>query len=354
MDNTPVYYDGTKLLSLKDLEGNKPEIFISTSNRSAGKTTYFQRLLMNRFLKRNEKFMIVYRYKYELQSVADKFFKDIQTLFFNNYTMSEKKRASGSFVELYLEHNETKEAISCGYAVALSCVDSLKKYSHFFSDVGSMFFDEFQSETDSYLKQEVAKLMSLHTTVSRGHGKQSRYVPVYMVSNPVSILNPYYDQLKITDRLQENTKFLKGVGWVMEQGHNESASKAQSQSAFNRAFACNDYTDYQTQGKYLLDNNAFIERLSGNYRLLLTLIYNGQLYAVKAFDELNLVYIDDKGDINAKEIIAVTDADHNINYVSLHANMYWILYLRRMFNLGVMRFKNQRCKDCFLTCVSNY
>lgn len=43
------YYDGTKLLSLKDINGNLPEIYICTSNRSAGKTTYFNRLCVNLF-----------------------------------------------------------------------------------------------------------------------------------------------------------------------------------------------------------------------------------------------------------------------------------------------------------------
>ena len=39
-----VYYDGTRLLSMKDLNGKKPEIFIVTTNRTLGKTTYFRRL----------------------------------------------------------------------------------------------------------------------------------------------------------------------------------------------------------------------------------------------------------------------------------------------------------------------
>ena len=43
------YYDGTKLLSLMDINGKRPEIYISTSNRSAGKTTYFNRFFVNRF-----------------------------------------------------------------------------------------------------------------------------------------------------------------------------------------------------------------------------------------------------------------------------------------------------------------
>ena len=44
------FYDGTKLLSLKDLNGNTPEIFMCTTNRSAGKTTYFNRYCVKKFL----------------------------------------------------------------------------------------------------------------------------------------------------------------------------------------------------------------------------------------------------------------------------------------------------------------
>ena len=51
-----IYYDGTKLLSIKDINGNTPSLYICTSNRSAGKTTYFNRLLVNRFLDKGEKF----------------------------------------------------------------------------------------------------------------------------------------------------------------------------------------------------------------------------------------------------------------------------------------------------------
>ena len=49
------YYDGTKILSMLDINGNKPELYLITSNRSGGKTTYFGRLCVNRFKKKGEK-----------------------------------------------------------------------------------------------------------------------------------------------------------------------------------------------------------------------------------------------------------------------------------------------------------
>ena len=76
------YYDGTKLLSLTDLQGQRPEIYICTSNRTAGKTTYFNRLVLRRWEREKRKFGLLYRFNYELDDCADKFFKDINPLFF--------------------------------------------------------------------------------------------------------------------------------------------------------------------------------------------------------------------------------------------------------------------------------
>ena len=69
------YYDGTKLLSMKDINGELPEIYMCTTNRTGGKTTYFSRLVVNKWRKGQGKFCLVYRYNYELDNCADKFFK---------------------------------------------------------------------------------------------------------------------------------------------------------------------------------------------------------------------------------------------------------------------------------------
>lgn len=341
-----MFYDGTKLLSLKDLNGNQPEIYMCTSNRSGGKTTYFSRLLVNRFIKYKEKFGIIYRYNYELDDVADKFFKDIGELFFSGYEMESKRRANGIFHELFLNGE------SCGYAVTLNSADTIKKYSHFFSDIQRLLFDEFQSETNHYCTDEVKKYISLHTTIARGHGKQTRYVPVFMCSNPVSIINPYYVNMGISSRLQESTKFLKGNGFVLEQGFNESASKAQAESQFNRAFANNEYVAYSSQAVYLNDNKAFIEKPEGNSRYIATLKYKGCNFAVREYTESGYLYCDDRVDMTFPTKIVVTCDDHSINYVMLKRNDFMITNFRYLFERGCFRFKDLRCKEAILTALS--
>ena len=340
------YYDGTKLLSMLDINGNKPEIFMCTTNRTGGKTTYFGRLCINRFLDKNEKFGLLYRYNYELDDIVDKFYKDLGSLFFPSYTMTSKRRAKGTFQELFLNEK------SCGYALSLNNADQIKKYSHLFSDIQRMIFDEFQSETNHYCDNETKKFISIHTSIARGQGEQVRYVPVYMLSNPVSIINPYYVEMGISGRLKDDTKFLRGDGFVLEQGYIESASIEQKNSGFNRAFSKNSYTAYSSECVYLNDNKAFVEKPTGKSKYLCTLRYKGSDFALREYTENGLIYCDDKADSSFLTRISVTTDDHNINYVMLKRNDFFLSNLRYFFEHGCFRFKDMRCKEAVLSALS--
>lgn len=340
------YYDGTKLLSLKDLNGKTPEIYMCTSNRSAGKTTYFARLLVNKFFNNVDKFCIVYRYNYELDDVADKFYKDIEKLFFPGTVMTSKRRANGIFHELYIDGE------SCGYAISLNSADQLKKHSHLLSDVKRMFFDEFQSETNHYCNDEIRKLISVHTSIARGAGQQIRYVPLFMCSNPVSIINPYYVEMGISERLNNTTRFLRGDGFVLEQGYVESAAKAQKESGFNRAFAKNQYVAYAAECVYLNDSQAFIDKPTGKSRYIVTLRYKNTDYAIREFADSGIIYCDDRPDSSFRDRVTVTTEDHEINYVMLKRNDFFLASLRYYFEKGCFRFKNLKCKEAVLKALS--
>lgn len=344
--NDTKYYDGTKLLSLLDLDKKKPEIYIVTTNRTGGKTTFFGRLLVRRWEKDRKKFCLIFRYSYELEDIPDKFFKDISDLFFPEYVMTAEKRAKGAFVELYINEEP------CGYAVALNNADMVKKYSHLLSDVDSMLMDEFQSETGKYCPKEIRKFISIHTSVARGQGKQVRYVPVYMLSNTVSLINPYYTELGISNRLQTNTRFLRGHGYVLEQGFVESASNAQLESGFNRAFANNEYIGYSAQNVYLNDSTAFIARPEGVSRPIVNLKYLNQVYGLKEYSALGIIYCDTKPDQTLRDNIVVTTEDHSINYVMLQRNDFLLTNLRTLFEHGCFRFQNLMCKEAVLKALS--
>ena len=323
-----------------------------TTNRTGGKTTYFNRFVVNKFIKNKEKFGLIYRFNYELDNVAEKFFNDIKTLFFQDYVMTSERRANGIYHELFLQKVNEKIKYSCGFAITLNSADQIKKNSHLFSDIQRLLFDEFQSETNHYCPNEVRKLISIHTSIARGGGKQVRYVPIYMIGNPVSLINPYYVELGITERLRGNTKFLRGEGFVLEQGYVDSASQAQKESGFNRAFSNNSYIKYSAENFYLNDNTALIEKPVGKSKYMCTIKYEGKEYAIRQFTDLGIVYCDNRVDNTFPYKIALTTDDMNINYVMLKTNEVFIYNLRYYFDRGCFRFKDLKCKEVILKMLS--
>ena len=339
-------YDATKLLSQTDINGKKPTLFISTTNRSSGKTTWFSRYLVKRFKKYGEKFMIFYRFSYELSDVADKFFKDIGSLFFPNDDMTQKMRAKGKYTELFL--NE----VSCGYAVALNDADGLKRYSHLFSDVARVLIDEFQSETNHYCSDEVRKFLSLIVTISRGQGKQVRYVPVYMIANFITLLNPYYIHLGIADKLSLKTNFYKGDGFVLEQSFYAEVASLQEENGVLRAFSDNVYSQAAREKIYLNDDETFIQEPEGKARYIATLIYDGQRYSVREYKDKGVLYCGATYDATFPKVLAITTDDMDVNIVSIKQHSFLVSMFKTYFQYGAFRFQNQACKSAIFKLLS--
>lgn len=354
MKTNNTYYDGTKLLSMTDINGNKPEIYICTGNRTAGKTVYFTRLIFNRYLKKGEKFIVLYRYTYELDDVAEKLFGDVSKLFFQGLELKSVKKNKGQYTELHLirNHDDTTSEI-CGYAIALNCADSVRKMSHIFTEVTSILFDEFQSESGKYVPNEITKFISIHTSIARGRGEMVRYVPVYMISNAVSMINPYYTNLGISTRLRNDTKFLRGDGFVLENTFNETASKMQKTSSFNRAFANDKYIQYSSENVYLADNQTFIEmpQTSKNFYHC-TLKYMDKYYGVREYYEDGIIFVSESADKHAKLKIAVTLDDMTPNYLTQVKYDAVIDSYRRYYLKGIVRFSSLESKECFLKFIS--
>lgn len=340
------YYNGQRLLSTLDLRKQKPEIYMVVSNRTDGKTTYFGKKMLDEFISDGKQFGILTRYNMELADINKNFYDDIGSLFYNNAEFEAKPRARGAYYELYFE------GATCGYAYSLNQADRMKKMSHVFNHIDHYLFDEFQSESNTYCANEIQKFISVHTTIARGQGKQTRYVPVYMCSNPVSLLNPYYTELGISSRLRADTKFLRGEGFVLEYHYNESAAKAMKQSAFNTAFEKNHYSSYQSEAVYLNDSYSFIEKPLGRSKYLCTLKYKSKLYGIREFAEEGLVYASDKADPTFPFRIAVTTEDHEINYIMLKNNSFFISNMRFLFERGCFRFNNLNAKEAVLCALS--
>lgn len=340
------YYNPSKLLSLKDLEGKTPEIFICTTNRSAGKTTAFTKLLIDNFIENGKKFIVLYRFKNELKGCSNKIFSSVKELFYPDYSMYEKSEGDGAFVRLFLEKNNASE--HCGYACAINTADKLKRYSNELSDACVMFYDEFMSETNIYAPREVEKFISLHTSIARGGGSQCKYLPVYLCGNCVTLLNPYYCALGVFERLRKDTKYLRGKGWVLEQGFNEYAAEASRNSAFNIAFSGSDYIAYSTENIYLRDSEKLIGKPPGKSRYVCSIISNKGNFSIREYD--GVMYVCSSCDMNYP--IRYTLESESLAGGERLLSDSFINIMRNYFRHGKFIFENQTCKNIIFKFLS--
>ena len=286
------YYDGTKLLSMQDINGNRPGIYISTSNRSAGKTTYYNSYLLRKFIQAGEKFAIMKRYVDDVPTTGVNFFGALDVpadispgiaRLYQGHEMKQEGKRGDAYSVLKYDGN------ICGYVLCLNRANRIKQSSNLLSDIQTILFDEFVPETGQYVSNEIDKFLSIITSIARGGGKQQRYLRVILISNYVSLMNPYYEAMGITERLKPDMKYMKGDGYVVEQVVNEDARDAVEKNAIIRAFKRgSSYTDYLTGGHYLLDNSALIEIMKGESSYICTLDYHGKTSIITVLIKLML------------------------------------------------------------------
>lgn len=336
-----MFYNGQRLLNKLDLNGEKPELFFCTGNRASGKTTFFMRYLINNYLKYNKKFCILYRFKQQLKNCDAKIFSDVQELFFPSFHFSSSNLCENSIFELLCDGNQ------CGYAIAINCADTIKLSSHLLHDVDTIFFDEFQSETSHYCNNEILKFLSIHTSIARGGGKMRRYCPVIMCSNTVSLLNPYFAELNILSRLKNDTKILRGNGYVLEQSYISDAEKEISKSGITKAFNKSNYIHYQSQNIYL-DNQSLIEKPSGNFRYFCTLKWGNQYFSLRYYNTTNIYYCHRNIDVTYPLKICCRTEDMEEGYMHKNTMPLFINNLRFAFNSGNFRFQDLNCKNAIL------
>lgn len=335
------YYDGSKLLNMKDLDGETPFFYITTGNRNSGKTTYYNKLLFDDFLQNNNQFILITRYSNELKGCALNYFDSIQDLFFNEYSVKVENICDGLFRSLHAYKGEIDLGV-CGFVVSLSGSDKVKRFSSTFRYVYNAYMDEFQSENGIYLTDEVSALQSIIQSVFR-----LRKGRCFMASNAISVLSPLFCAFGIDKRIQPDTRYMRGTGWVLELNYNEDAAEHTITSSWGKAFKNSSYSKYSS-GINFSDNKFFvIGKQTEPFKHILTLAYNNKYYGLEYLHRKGFFFISENGNPNDIQIIATSISQHNEN--SVLSNALTIKgQMREAFDNGLVRFQTLQAKDAFL------
>lgn len=344
------FYNLDSIKNVKDLDNDEPILRMIIGNRSAGKTT----ALLIESLKnvQNDKQVVfLYRTQDEISS-SGKMYEDILDSCPDYGKVVTNKSIVKGLISAMMLHDKDDNVKLLGYAVYFNNTDKLKKYSPMFKDVELIVFDEFVLENNGYLKNELTKFESTLRTICRGKGKQVREVPVYMLGNYVTLLNPYFIFFGIHKRLRDNTKFLRGHGWVAQFVVNKDAQNALNLCKLGIIFKDSIYQISSADGIYMCDATAFVESVSGNSRYIFTLVCGKDSYAVREYPEKGIVYIDRTVDQSCKYRFTFDASSHNTGTLMLSSQSFIYDYLKRSYDLGLLRFKDLKCKDIVLDILS--
>lgn len=216
------FYDGSELLSR-----SKYKIFFSLGGRNIGKSTFWQRFIIRHFIKDNEKFIIIVKYKDDLSMFAANYFSQKwMNDFYPDYEIMFKR--GKYYIRLKSVKTDEEDMKTgwklCGYALALNMNASIKSTTTF-QDATNILFEEFMPLEDKYIgsKKDPLKeprlLTSVYQTIARGEkGKHTRKVRLICISNNYTMNNPYFTYYGILNMVTSNPNSIYQRFYTFDKG----------------------------------------------------------------------------------------------------------------------------------------
>ncbi len=340
-----------------------------TGKRSTGKSTGVAIFLICEYYRTGQGWIYVRRTKDTTDLTCKDWFDNACDIINAEYNIGVKVTCKGGFYyisdksDIIVDDSEEEILIEpqreehvAGRVIPLSLQQKFKGSN--LSMFDWIVYDEFIAFAgESYLGtsndiiREYKALMSLYETADRGIGIAHRNaVKIFCLGNNDSYYNPVYIALGADKYLRTDTKILspKGEEWLVQQLAPEDAPNAEEyKDSVGYKLADARTRAYAYENKADQDNN-FIENVEGSLKALFCLVFDGFKMTVYQYKDGLFVA---PGQHTMSQTIALTKADHTPDYrLATGFNGYEIRQLRKLYEDGHVRFKDQKCKYC----IDNY
>lgn len=327
-----MWYDGSKVIE-------KGALFsFIIGGRGIGKSFFWKKYCLERFLECGEQFIYLRRYKEELK--PDK----MRRLFYD-------LKAEGYFPDNQISIKGREIRIDdkvCGYIQSLSTANIAKSDS--FPQVQTILYDEFLIETGTYhyLKNEPEAFIGFYETVARNRPD----VQAVFLSNAITITNPYFSYFNLKTPMKGARIWRRGEVLV-DMPRDEEFIEMRKKSRFASLIEGTAYSDYSIENQFLLDNDTFIERKTDKAQCIFTLSMNRNIIGVWVDSDTGLMYVSNDIVPNVWRYSLSTEA-HGLNTILVGRRMrpYHIAFMIDQFKAGALRFENQKIKGLMLTYLS--
>lgn len=234
--------------------------------RGVGKTFGAVKFVTSQFIKKNEQFAYIRRYKSDLKNSVPTFFTSIQ----NNGLFEENHLYNKGNI-FYCDNK------ICGYAMTLSTAQDLKSSN--FDNVKNIIFDEFiinEGQKKYYLHNEVETFLNLIETIAL-----MRKVKVFLLGNAGNIItNPYFLYFNLQIPYNTDIKLYKNGLILVQYMKNEEYRNKKRTTDFGKLVAGTSYEKFAIEN---IDNHLsknFIEKKKGTAKFSFAFIYNNEIFGV--------------------------------------------------------------------------
>ena len=330
-----IFYNPNKMLSYNSF------LSFIVGARGVGKSYALAKYCIQRFIKTGEQFVYVRRFNSELDTAFPKFFDNFKTNGeFKEHTFVCKKIDK---LNTFIIDNKV-----AGFAVAITTATILKSTS--FPLVKNIIFDEFIIEKGNYhyLKNEPSKFLDLIETIAR-----LRDVRVFLLSNAVTITNPYFEYFHLQLGYKSEFKVCKrdknGEPLILVQYiTNEAYADEKANTRFGQLTQNTTYGDYAIKNKWYLDDTKFVEKRTGNTYCVSTFVVNGISYGLWFDRKSGLRYLSMAYDPTNPCRFAIDDKSHNLDTVLESARKNtWFMMAVKLYKIGLLRFESIEIKNKF-------
>lgn len=296
-------------------------------NRGGGKTYGAKKYCIDRFLKYEEEFVYLRRYKEEIKNIKN-FFDDIEGVYPDHKF---KVRGRDILIDDYV----------AGHVVTLSTAKISKSVSY--SNVSTIVFDEFILDKGyyHYLPDEVTYFLDLYETIARMRDN----VKVFFLSNALTITNPYFLYFNIKIPYNKNISHKGDI--LIEMVQNKAYIDAKKNTRFGKMIEGTAYGNYAINNEFFRDDKTFVEKKTGDCKYYFGFKYMSTKYGVWLAIDEGKIYVSTDYEPKFPIMYALTKADHNANTLlidSIKRTRPFNFFLKN-FQMGNVYFESVNIKN---------
>lgn len=325
--NNNMFYNGHDLRTYNRLHN------MIVGVRGHGKTYYWTNECIKLGLQEKDiSFVVLVRYKEDILNLKDGWWSIVEHLY-PDYMFYTKRNI------IYARNS--LETFPIGEFISLRDYMRAKRKPR--PKVRIIFFDEFLNEECDYLKNEIKAYLSVCDSIIRNRDN----VRCYLVSNHISVINPYFNYFGIK---QLGKRFTRGLhDSLLEFTDSKDFIEYRKQTKFGSSISGTDYGEYAMMGKMLLDDMTNVSKVpDGECHHQFNLILEGIPMEVCMVS--NLLYIRKNKDSTAVAYTPYVD-DAVLGAIFCTKNLNHFDFIVNKFMSDEIMYENLEIKNTIINFV---